>query len=297
MRGSFNEDGTRRNYRQVRGGFMKDIFLQLRNRKVLSLFFTAGYPRRDDTREVLRAAQQAGVDMVEIGFPFSDPIADGPTIQRSNLVALRGGMTVARLFEQLAGMRPEISIPVLLMGYLNPLEQFGSEQFLEDAHACGVNALIVPDLPVDEYRSRYQPLYEKHSIRPVFLVTPRTPPERIRVYDQLNPAFLYIVSSDAVTGGSATISEDRQEFFRSLRSYNLVSPCIVGFGVADQAGFQAATRHTDGAIIGSAFVRALEDLPAQRNGEEFSTVHSDPRALQDRVLSFVTSFRSEDLAV
>lgn len=273
---------------------MHDIFQQIHHRKVLSLFFTAGYPRRDDTREVLRAAQQAGVDMVEIGFPFSDPIADGPTIQRSNLTALGGGMSVARLFEQLAGMRPEISIPVLLMGYLNPVEQFGCEQFLERAHACGVNALIIPDLPVDEYRSRYRPLYEKHSIRPVFLVTPRTPAERIREFDQLNPAFLYIVSSDAVTGGSAAISEERQEFFRSLSSYKLLRPCIVGFGVADRAGFQAATRFTDGAIIGSAFVRALENIPALRQAQEFSTVQSDPRAIQECVSSFVESIRREE---
>lgn len=196
--------------------------------------------------------------MIEVGFPFSDPVADGPTIQESNLVALKNGMTVTTLFEQLAELRGgKVTVPVLLMGYLNPLERFGAEAFFAKAAQCGVDGLILPDMPFEEYLERYRKLFKKNGIRPVFLVTSRTGEEHIRAFDAEDPAFLYVLSSDAVTGGRAALSEERQQFFRRLKELRLRSKLIVGFGVSDRESFCAATQHTAGAIIGSAFVRAI----------------------------------------
>jgi tryptophan synthase alpha chain len=230
--------------------------------RTLSVFFTAGYPRRDDTISILKALQSCEVDFVEVGFPFSDPIADGPTIQQSNHVALANGMTVEHLFDQLAALRDgEIALPVLLMGYLNPVEQFGRERFFESAARCGVDGLILPDMPFDEYLSTYKPLFQKHKLKPVFLVTSRTDEERIRAFDAESPAFLYVLSSDAVTGGRAHVTDEREAFFQRLKNMRLASRLIVGFGVSDRESFNTVTKHTSGAIIGSAFVRALSGIP------------------------------------
>jgi tryptophan synthase alpha chain len=225
--------------------------------------------------------------MIEVGFPFSDPVADGPTIQASNHVALGNGMTVATLFEQLKVLRGgEITVPVLLMGSLNPIERFGRERFFEKAAQCGVDGMIIPDMPFEEYLARYKPLYERHSIKPVFLITSRTEHSRIRAFDGEKPAFLYVVSSDAVTGGKATVSDERDAFFRKLADMNLSSRLLVGFGVSDRESFQAVTKHTAGAIMGSAFVRALEKVP------QGSSLHeSDRLALQTTVSQFVTQIR------
>ncbi len=235
-------------------------FLQLPAERALSVFFTAGFPRLGDTMPILEALQESGVDMVEVGFPFSDPVADGPTIQESNLVALGNGMTVATLFEQLSGLRRSgVTMPVLLMGYLNPLERFGAESFFARAAECGVDGLILPDMPFDEYLDRYRALFKKEGLKPVFLVTSRTSEERIRAFDAEEPAFLYVLSSDAVTGGRAAVSEERDAFFKRLKEMRLKSKLIVGFGVSDRESFNAVTRHTAGAIIGSAFVRAVAE--------------------------------------
>ena len=235
-------------------------FLQLPAERALSVFFTAGFPRLGDTMPILEALQESGVDMAEVGFPFSDPVADGPTIQESNLVALGNGMTVATLFEQLSGLRRSgVTMPVLLMGYLNPLERFGAESFFARAAECGVDGLILPDMPFDEYLDRYRALFKKEGLKPVFLVTSRTSEERIRAFDAEEPAFLYVLSSDAVTGGRAAVSEERDAFFRRLKEMRLKSKLIVGFGVSDRESFNAVTRHTAGAIIGSAFVRAVAE--------------------------------------
>lgn len=235
-------------------------FLQLPAERALSVFFTAGFPRLGDTMPVLEALQESGVDMAEVGFPFSDPVADGPTIQESNLVALGNGMTVATLFEQLSGLRRSgVTMPVLLMGYLNPLERFGAESFFARAAECGVDGLILPDMPFDEYLDRYRALFKKEGLKPVFLVTSRTSEERIRAFDAEEPAFLYVLSSDAVTGGRAAVSEERDAFFKRLKEMRLKSKLIVGFGVSDRESFNAVTRHTAGAIIGSAFVRAVAE--------------------------------------
>jgi tryptophan synthase alpha chain len=183
-----------------------------------------------DTLPIISALQASEVDMIEVGFPFSDPVADGPTIQASNHVALGNGMTVATLFEQLKVLRGgEITVPVLLMGSLNPIERFGRERFFEKAAQCGVDGMIIPDMPFEEYLARYKPLYERHSIKPVFLITSRTEHSRIRAFDGEKPAFLYVVSSDAVTGGKATVSDERDAFFRKLADMNLSSRLLVGF--------------------------------------------------------------------
>ncbi len=235
-------------------------FLQLPAERALSVFFTAGFPRLGNTMPILEALQESGVDMAEVGFPFSDPVADGPTIQESNLVALGNGMTVATLFEQLSGLRRSgVTMPVLLMGYLNPLERFGAESFFARAAECGVDGLILPDMPFDEYLDRYRALFKKEGLKPVFLVTSRTSEERIRAFDAEEPAFLYVLSSDAVTGGRAAVSEERDAFFKRLKEMRLKSKLIVGFGVSDRESFNAVTRHTAGAIIGSAFVRAVAE--------------------------------------
>jgi tryptophan synthase alpha chain len=240
-----------------------------------------------DTLPIISALQASEVDMIEVGFPFSDPVADGPTIQASNHVALGNGMTVATLFEQLKVLRGgEITVPVLLMGSLNPIERFGRERFFEKAAQCGVDGMIIPDMPFEEYLARYKPLYERHSIKPVFLITSRTEHSRIRAFDGEKPAFLYVVSSDAVTGGKATVSDERDAFFRKLADMNLSSRLLVGFGVSDRESFQAVTKHTAGAIMGSAFVRALEKVP------QGSSLHeSDRLALQTTVSQFVTQIR------
>jgi tryptophan synthase alpha chain len=242
-----------------------DRFARLPKKRALSIFYTAGYPRLRDTVPLLRELATSGVDMVEIGFPFSDPVADGPTIQESNRVAIENGMTLPVLFEQLREARTYADIPILLMGYLNPVEQYGIERFLRDAAACGVDGVILPDLPFEQYCKRYKPLFVEHRVRPVFLVTTRTPPERIRAFDSEDPAFLYLLSSDAVTGGSVCVSSEREAFFRRVSEMNLTRPLFVGFGVRDRQSFDSVTAFTHGAIIGSGFLQAIADLPASQD--------------------------------
>ena len=251
------------------------------------MFFTAGYPRLNDTLPVLSALQASEVDMIEIGFPFSDPVADGPTIQESNHVSLGNGMTVERLFDQLASLRTgEITAPVLLMGSLNPIERYGRERFFEQAAACGVDGFIIPDMPFEEYMNRYKPLYHRYGIKPVFFVTSRTEPARLRALDAEKPAFIYVVSSDAVTGGKAAVTEEREAFFKRLAEMKLASRLLVGFGVSDRESFDAVTKHTSGAIIGSAFVRAIQNAP-----QGGSSNASDTQSIRTIVSDFIKRIR------
>jgi tryptophan synthase alpha chain len=251
------------------------------------VFFTAGYPRLNDTLPVLSALQASEVDMIEIGFPFSDPVADGPTIQESNHVSLGNGMTVERLFDQLASLRTgEITAPVLLMGSLNPIERYGRERFFEQAAACGVDGFIIPDMPFEEYMNRYKPLYHRYGIKPVFFVTSRTEPARLRALDAEKPAFIYVVSSDAVTGGKAAVTEEREAFFKRLAEMKLASRLLVGFGVSDRESFDAVTKHTSGAIIGSAFVRAIQNAP-----QGGSSNASDTQSIRTIVSDFIKRIR------
>lgn len=233
--------------------------LQDAEHKALSVFTTAGFPRRQDTLTVLRTLQDAGVNMIELGFPFSDPLADGPTIQQANTVALAQGMSLKVLFEQLQELRPAIHIPVLLMGYLNPVLQFGPEAFFQRCQEVGIDGLILPDLPLPEYLEHFKPLYTQYGLKSVFLITPQTSPQRIRLLDEATDGFLYVVSSHAVTGTQLDVDQHRQDYFARIAAMKLKNPLVVGFGIHDRASFAQSTAAFHGGIIGSAFLKAIRD--------------------------------------
>ena len=228
---------------------------------LLNTYFTAGYPRLHDTIPLARALVEAGADILEIGMPFSDPLADGPVIQGSSSVALANGMNLPVLFEQLKSLRAAIpDTPVLLMGYLNPVMQFGVEAFCQQAAAVGVDGLILPDLPLDEYEELYQETFKKYGLKPVFLITPQTSEERIHRLDDLSEAFLYLVSGPGTTGGTTpTDTSAQQTYFDRIAALKLKTPRLIGFGIANKAGFEHACQHAEGAIIGSALILALAD--------------------------------------
>jgi len=231
------------------------------NKHLLNMYFTAGYPRLHDTLPLAQALVEAGADILEIGMPFSDPLADGPVIQRSSAAALANGMNLPVLFEQLQELRAVVpATPVLLMGYLNPVLQYGVEAFLEKAAAVGVDGLILPDLPLDEYEEQYHALFQRYGLKAVFLITPQTSEERIRRLDALSEAFLYLVSGPGTTGGTTLPDvQAQQAYFERIAAMNLKNPRLIGFGIADKAGFDRACAHAEGAIIGSALIRALQD--------------------------------------
>lgn len=226
--------------------------------KLLSIYFTAGFPNLEDTVPVLQALQDAGVDMVEIGLPFSDPLADGPTIQQSSTRALRNGMTTQRLFEQLEQVRETIHIPLILMGYFNPVLQYGVEAFCRKCKEVGIDGLILPDLPLEIYERDYQHLMEPYGLSMVFLISPQTSEARVRRIDQASTSFIYMVSSASTTGVQDGFGKGQEGYFRRIEAMGLEHPQIVGFGISDAKSFQTATERTKGAIIGSAFVRMLD---------------------------------------
>ncbi len=228
--------------------------------KVLNIYFTAGYPALDDTLSILHALQDADVDMVEIGMPYSDPVADGETIQESNQTALNNGMTVAKLFEQLNGIRQTgISYPILLMGYFNPVFQYGVERFCKKCQELGIDGLIVPDLPIEEYQLHYKAIFDAHGIYNIFLITPQTTENRIRLIDEISEGFIYMVSSASVTGKTSGISSDMEHYFNRVNAMGLRNPRLLGFGIKDKETFEKASQYASGAIIGSQFVRVLTD--------------------------------------
>ena len=231
---------------------------------VLNVYFTAGFPALSDTVPILRALQDAGADLVEIGMPYSDPVADGETIQQSNQRALDNGMTVTTLFEQLQGIRAQgITVPVLLMGYLNPVVQFGVEKFCQHCQAAGIDGLILPDLPLEVYQRDYQALFAQYNLQVVFLVTPQTSSARIRQLDALADGFIYLVAAAGTTGLQTNMNADVDAYLQRIKDLELKNPTLVGFGISDAASFAAASRHTTGAIIGSAFIRLLQQAPAE----------------------------------
>src|SRR5436190_20672332 len=236
---------------------IKKLFEQ-KKAAVLNVYCTAGFPALESTLPVLRALENNGVDMVELGMPYSDPLADGTVIQASSAKALQNGMTIAILFEQLEELRNEISLPVVLMGYLNPLLQFGFENFCKKAAAVGVDGLIIPDMPPFEYEKEYRPIVEKFGLDFIFLVTPETPEERIRQLDELSTGFLYAVSSSSVTGSEQDLSRVAG-YLLGLKKMALKNPVLVGFGIKDKETFRAAGSEANGAIIGSAYVKAIEN--------------------------------------
>lgn len=226
----------------------------------LNVYYTAGFPQLEDTLFVLTSLQEAGADLVEIGMPYSDPVADGETIQLSNQQALENGMSLRLLFEQLVGMRTKgITVPVLLMGYINPVIQFGIERFCEKCAEVGVDGLILPDMPMDVYLDEYKAVFEKYGLLNIFLVTPQTSEARIRQIDTVSEGFIYTVSSASVTGSQTGVSENMETYFEKLNAMNLRNPRLIGFGIKDRQTFDKACRYAQGAIIGSAFIRILQN--------------------------------------
>jgi tryptophan synthase alpha chain len=236
---------------------IKELF-QKKSKDVLSVYFTAGFPELNSTMDILVSLQKNGVDMVEVGMPFSDPLADGPVIQHSSELALQNGMNLDLLFEQTKDMRKNITITLVLMGYLNPLLQYGVEKFLQKASENGFDALIVPDLPIREYELHYKELFEKYKIKNIFLITPDTPKERVHKIDALSDAFIYLVATSGTTGAKDKVSDEQQDYFKRIASYQLKNPLLAGFGISNRDTFEKACAHTNGAIIGSAFIKALE---------------------------------------
>jgi tryptophan synthase alpha chain len=226
---------------------------------ILSIYFTAGYPAHSDTLPILTSLQAEGVDMVEIGLPFSDPLADGPVIQQSSTQALALGMTTEVLFEQLKDVRSKIDIPLVIMGYFNPVLQFGVAEFCKKCAETGIDAVILPDLPLTVYEREYKAIFESHGIHLIFLITPQTSDERIRALDQASKGFIYLVSTASVTGSGAGFGQAQVDYFKRISDMKLKNPIVVGFGIKDRETFAQATAHADGAIIGSAFIHALSE--------------------------------------
>ncbi len=236
-----------------------DRLFKERKREVLSVYLTAGFPELGSTLPLIRVLQENGADMVEIGMPFSDPLADGPVIQQSSQTALQNGMTLRLLFEQLKDIRKDISIPLVLMGYLNPVLQFGMESFLRNCRDAGIDGLILPDLPLREFEEQYLSLFREFGIHLILLVTPQTGEERVRKIAGLSGGFLYMVAASSTTGKKATFSKEQVDYFRRIKDMNLDIPRLIGFGISDHEGLKHASEWADGAIIGSAFIRALQE--------------------------------------
>ena len=236
---------------------IQELFKRKQN-DILNVYCTAGYPRLDSTLKLMRALQDHGADMIEIGMPYSDPLADGPVIQESSTQALQNGMTLKILFSQLKDCRKTIHLPLILMGYMNTVLQYGFEKFCADAKEVGIDGLILPDIPPYEFESEYGAIIKKYGLDFIFLVTPETPEHRIKQLDRLSSGFLYAVSSSSTTGSQKNMN-DVAQYLERLRAMDLSNPVLVGFGIGDRASFTEACRHASGAIIGSAFIKAMKN--------------------------------------
>jgi tryptophan synthase alpha chain len=245
-------------------------------KKLLSVYFTAGYPELEDTVPVISALEASGVDMIEIGLPFSDPLADGPTIQASSTLALENGMTTEKLFDQLSSVRETVQIPLLIMGYFNPILQYGIEKFCRKCKETGIDGLIIPDLPVDVYHDKYSSIFEKYGLYNVFLITPQTSEERIRYIDRISKGFIYMVSSASTTGARNRFDQDQLAYFERVSKLALKTPQIVGFGISNHETFEQATKFARGAIIGSAFVKFLKSNPLTDIRKFTRDIESEP---------------------
>lgn len=233
------------------------------NKKLLSIYFTAGYPNLNDTVPIIKDLEKSGVDLIEIGLPFSDPLADGPTIQASSTQALKNGMTTEQLFKQLKDIRQSVSIPLIIMGYFNPVLQYGVEAFCKTCQKIGIDGLILPDLPADVYEEHYKTTFEKYGLVNVFLITPQTSEARIRYIDSISNGFIYMVSSASTTGAKTGFGEAQTSYFKRIANMKLNNPQIVGFGISNHETFTQATANAKGAIIGSAFIKHVT-----KNGTE-----------------------------
>ncbi|BBE17272.1 tryptophan synthase alpha chain [Aquipluma nitroreducens] len=231
---------------------------QEKKEQVLSVYFTAGYPNLEDTVPVIQELVKNGVDLIEIGMPFSDPVADGPVIQHSSLVALQNGMSIRKLFDQLKDIRKSVEIPLILMGYINPVLQYGLEAFCKKCNEIGIDGLIIPDLPLDVYETEFKPVFEANNLHNIFLITPQTSDERLRKIDEVSTGFIYMVSSNSTTGAKASVSNFQKQYFERVNSMALKNPRLIGFGISNAETFRNACQYASGAIIGSAFVKAME---------------------------------------
>lgn len=229
------------------------------DKKLLSIYFTAGFPALEDTVSIIQELEKSGVDFIEIGLPFSDPLADGPVIQESSTIALNNGMTTSLLFKQLEDIRKTVSIPLLIMGYFNPILQYGVERFCNTCNDIGIDGLIIPDLPMEEYENLYRPFFEKNNLSNIFLITPQTSEARIAEIDNLTTSFIYLVSSASTTGKTSGFNSVQTFYFDRISKLPLKNPQIVGFGINNRETFLKATEKNKGAIIGSAFIKMLNN--------------------------------------
>ena len=245
-------------------------------KNILNIYLTAGYPKLEDTLKIATELAKNSVDIIEIGMPFSDPLADGPTIQNSSKIAIKNGITIAKIFEQIEEIRKTTNIPILLMGYYNQVLQYGANAFFKKAKEVGVNGFIIPDLPLDIYQKEYQQLLKSLELNMIFLITPQTSDARIKKIDKLSTGFIYVVSSYSVTGSKNDISAQQIEYFKRIKALNLNNPTLVGFGIHNKETFQTACKYTNGAIIGSAFIKTLEnsDNLKQSIGEFINGIRS-----------------------
>ncbi|WP_419032176.1 tryptophan synthase subunit alpha, partial [Dysgonomonas gadei] len=237
---------------------IKQLF-EKKQKDILSIYFTAGFPNLNDTCDVIRELEANGIDLIEIGIPFSDPMADGPTIQDSGTIALKNGMTLKILFSQLIDIRKEVNIPLIMMGYLNPIMQYGFENFCKQCKETGIDGAIIPDLPFNDYINEFKPIADKYDIKIVMLITPETSEERIRLIDEHTDSFIYMVSSAATTGAQKSFDEKKQDYFRRINSMNLRNPRLIGFGISNKATLDAAQANASGAIVGSKFITLLKE--------------------------------------
>ena len=230
-----------------------------KKKNLLSIYFTAGFPEKDDTLKIIKELDKCKVDMIEIGLPFSDPLADGPTIQKSSEKALSNGMTTDLLFKQLKDLRKITNIPIVIMGYFNPILQYGVEKFCSNCKNVGVDGLIIPDLPVDIFKKNYKNIFENYKLNMMFLITPQTPNERIHLIDELSKGFIYMVSSYSVTGAKDSFDQYQIEYFKRIKKMKLSNPLLIGFGISNSNTFKSACQNSDGAIIGSAYIKHIDN--------------------------------------
>ena len=238
---------------------------QQKSENILSVYFTAGFPKLEDTMSTLQSLQANGVDLVEIGVPFSDPMADGLVIQNSSQVALKNGMSIRKLFEQLTDVRSSIHIPLIMMGYLNPIMQFGFEAFCKECNRVGVDGMIIPDLPMSDFLAEYKTIAEKYKLEFIFLITPETSDDRIKLIDSHTNGFIYMVSSAATTG-TQTSFDNKVEYFNRINAMNLKNPRLIGFGISNKSTRDMVCKYSSGAIIGSAFIKALQETQDVEKG-------------------------------
>jgi tryptophan synthase alpha chain len=249
---------------------IKELF-QRKNSNILNIYFTAGYPQLKDTSIIIKALDSAGVDLIEIGIPYSDPLADGTTIQESGTQALKNGMSLPLLFDQIESVRSEVNCPLILMGYFNQIMQFGERQFLERCIQVGIDGIILPDLPLMVYEQEYQTLFEEYKLPVSFLITPQTSEERVLKIDSLSRSFIYMVSNASITGAKSEISNSQIDYFNRIQSLKLKNPRLIGFGISSPETFATACHYANGAIIGSAFIQHLKhtDQPIEKAVIEF----------------------------